>query len=228
MLSSSAPGSADERPLCSRGIVAMRAFQRGLATAGEGFLVRQARRRALLNQQKLPPITGEVQGLWRQMLLRDDMKEVRASVTEGLLKTLRAASAAEGGGASGGGSKAVSAEEFATAVPQAVPRALRLVWKREQRFLALRRRAHALPERLAQLQRESPELAKTLASFVARPDTVTASLNPLFGEATLRATVPPSRRPLPRDASTSYKQQLYRTAMDNLRLLLAPNKPPVA
>lgn len=206
----------------------MQRLQRALSTASEGFLVRQARRRALLNQQKLPPITGEVQGLWRQMLLRDDMKEVRASVTEGLLKSLRAAPAAEGASAAGGSGKAMSSEDFAAAVPQAVPRALRLVWKREQRFLALRRRAHSLPERIARLQRENPELAKTLASFVARPEPAMEGLNPLFGEATLRASVLPTRRQPPRDAIASYKQQLYRTAMDNLRLLLAQPKPPAA
>ncbi|KAG8459359.1 hypothetical protein KFE25_012995 [Diacronema lutheri] len=196
---------------------------RAFSTAGESFLVRQARRRALLNQQRLPPIKGEVQGLWRQMLLRDEMKHVRASVTEGLLKSLRGASAAERGGA-GGASAPVSAEEFATAVPQAVPRALRLVWKREQRFLALRRRAHLLPDKLAQLRREKPELAQTLASFVARPDGASVGFNPLFGEATLRASVLPTRRQPPRDAAESYKRQLYRAAMDNVRLLLARSK----
>jgi hypothetical protein len=201
---------------------------RALSTAaGESFVVRQARRKALLNQQRLPPVRGEVQGLWRQMLLRDDMKEVRASVTGALLKSLRESSATDRA-AGGKAGSAIAAEDFATAVPQAVPRALRLVWKREQRFLALRRRAHELPERVSALERESPELAQTLASFVAGADTSVAGVNPLFGEATLRTSVLPSRRRPPRDATEAYKRQLYNGAMDNLRLLLSGQSKPAS
>ncbi|KAJ1639120.1 hypothetical protein T492DRAFT_938961 [Pavlovales sp. CCMP2436] len=160
------------------------------------------------------------------MLLRDDMKDVRASVTGALLKSLRESSATER--AVGGGVGKIAVEDFATAVPQAVPRALRLVWKREQRFLALRRRAHELPERVSAFERESPELARTLAAFVAGADTSVAGVNPLFGEATLRTTVLPSRRRPPRDATEAYKRQLYHGAMDNLRLLLSGASKPAS
>jgi hypothetical protein len=201
----------------------MMLFRRAMSTAASSssFLVRQARRRALLNQQQLPPVTGPVQGLWRQLLMRDEMRSVRSSVTEGLLKSLRHQPAVSEGSA-----PAVSAEDFATAVPQAVPRALRLVWKREQRWLALRRRGHTLPDRVAALRRDTPELARTLASFVARHDAITAGTNPLFGEATLHASVLPKRRQPPKDAAAAYKDQLYQTALANLRLLLARAKPP--
>jgi hypothetical protein len=205
-------------------------IRRGLASAaggsGESYLVRQARRRAILSKEQLPPVTGPVQGLWRQLLMREEMKDVRASVTEGLLKSLRTATpAAEQAGAA---ERPFGAEEFATAVPQAVPRALRLVWKREQRWIALRRRAHSLPERVADLRRQNPELAKTLASFVARHQSTAAGVNPLFGEATLRASVLPKRRLPPRDAASAYKQQAYSHAMDNLRLLLSATRKPAS
>lgn len=185
---------------------------RRFLSSGAAELVRQqARLRARLDQP--PRVAGaDVQGLWRKMLLRDDMRQVRESVTEGLLGALRSPSAEAG---------MLSGEALAAAVPQAVPRALRLVWQREQKWLALRRRGHRLPERVAQLHAREPKLARMLASFCARVDRPAAGVNPLFGEATLRAAVPTKRRAPPRDADAAYRRQLYAQAKDNLRFLIS-------
>lgn len=161
--------------------------------------------KAYLQKRRLPE-RGTVQALWRQFLASEGNPAVSAGIVQGLVTSLRASTVPA---SSHSGSRGPSLDDIIHALPQAVPRALRLAWRRELQWRRLRRQGHGLPAMVAALCEERPELVEDLQSLVALPPVKGAALRPLFGEATLVSEVARKRRTPPKDAHRALSLQLY-------------------